>query len=355
MKKILIVGKEVSGFGGMETVFKTTYDELSKEKYDVSFVFFNELNSNSVVNDDWLCSRCYSRITSIFKNKKLKRLHMALKLGRFLKKSKPDYVIAYDPIGCFISRYAMRFSFVNIPLFSWSHFSIKHTYKGKYLLLANKHLSICDAITRQFIKQGVNEDDIYTIYNPIKRQDNTISRPEKASFIYVGRVMFDGQKNVSELFKALSNLRGDWTLHIIGSGEHGDINKLKAYSKEYSFDDKVVWHGWQTNPWQYIEKNIKLVTSLVITSNYEGFGMVIAEANSYGVYVISSNCPTGPSDIITPTINGDLYQSGDVISLTEKLQSLTDNPNLPNSSDIKLSVEKFYIDNYMNSIKDALK
>lgn len=85
MKKILIVGKEVSGFGGMETVFTTTYDELSKEKYDVSFVFFNELNSNSVVNDDWLCDRRYSRITSIIKNKKIKRLHMALKFGFLLK------------------------------------------------------------------------------------------------------------------------------------------------------------------------------------------------------------------------------------------------------------------------------
>lgn len=249
----------------------------------------------------------------------------------------------------------MNFSFINIPLFSWTHFSIKHTYKSKYLLLADKHLSICDEITRQFINLGVNSDDTYTIYNPIKRQNNTISRPDSASFIYVGRIMFEGQKNISELFKALSNLKGDWKLHMIGSGEHDDIDKLKKLSREDSFDDRVVWHGWQTNPWQYIEENIKLVTSLVITSNYEGFGMVIAEANSYGIYAISSNCPTGPSDIITPKINGDLYQCGDISSLTGKLQSLIDNPNLPDSSDIKLSVENFYLENYVANLKNILQ
>ena len=39
--------------------------------------------------------------------------------------------------------------------------------------------------------------------------------------------------------------------------------------------------------------------------------MVLCEANSYGIYTVSSDCPTGPADIIRPYVNGELYPAGD--------------------------------------------
>ena len=48
--------------------------------------------------------------------------------------------------------------------------------------------------------------------------------------------------------------------------------------------------------------------------------MVLCEASSYGIFCISSNCPTGPEDIITPELNGLLYPVKDVASLANHLQ-----------------------------------
>ncbi|MBW5406034.1 glycosyltransferase [Morganella morganii] len=353
--KIIITGRNISGFGGMETVFSTFSKLLtgSDKKYQISFVFFNELNN--VVNDVWLGNNIFTRLNSSLKNGKLKRISFAYQFSLIIKKTEPDYIIAFDSVGCYISRLALRLSFKNIPLFSWNHFSVYGSYKAKYLLMADKHLSISNGISQQLSAMGASSSDIYTIYNPVPAQERTIFCGNETNFLYLGRVMSGGQKNMNELFLALSYVSDDWTLHIVGSGDESEIMILKNLAHELKISEKIIWHGWQPEPWSYVENEIKNVSAIVLTSTYEGLPMVLCEANSYGIYIVSSDCPTGPSDIVCNYKNGELYPVGDYKKLSHILNKIVRKEVIPDPNVIKNSISKFYDGEYLSRILGILK
>ncbi|XAG64319.1 glycosyltransferase [bacterium 19GA11TI05] len=353
--KIIITGRNISGFGGMETVF-STFSELltgTDKKYQISFVFFNELNN--VVDDTWLKNNSFIRLNSSLKNGKLKRISFAFQFSSIIKKTKPDYIIAFDSVGCYISRLALHLSLKKVPLFSWNHFSIPGSYKAKYLLMADKHLSISSGISQQLSDMGVSLSDIYTIYNPVHMQEKTITSDNKTSFLYLGRVMSGGQKNMNELFRALSGVNDNWILHIVGSGDDYEVATLKKLAHELKINKKIIWHGWQPNPWNYVENEIKNISAIILTSTYEGFPMVLCEANSYGIYIVSSDCPTGPSDIVLDHKNGELYPIGDCKKLSTILNRIACKETTPDPLIIKKSISKFYSTEYLHQISSIFK
>lgn len=351
MKKVLIIGYNLGGFGGMETVFKKSINILASHAIRSEFIFFNE--GNNKVNDDWLVDCKYRRLSSKIKNTKLRRMSYAVQLARILKQEKPDIIISYDTVCCYIANLARKIVRSKVYIYSWIHFSLNNLYKSIYLHKADYHLSISSGITRYMLDMGIDRENIFTIYNPITENNIIIPRNDKIRFLYVGRLVAYAPKNVNELFYALSKLNGDWTLDIVGDGEDTDF--LKSLALELKIATKINWHGWQKDAWSYIKENIKYTSALVLTSISEGFPMVLCEASSYGIFCISSNCPTGPEDIITPESNGLLYPVKDVASLANHLQSIIDGRLLPTHNEIKNAITKFNDENFANRLLSALK
>lgn len=347
MSKILFVSYDLAGKGGIESVSKKLTYLLDENKCSSEFIFIRDKNSNSIIDDLWLQNIKFNRITSNITNTKLRRLHFSFLLAKYLRKNKFDVIVSLCPLSCYIVNLSKKFCFTKTPLFSWIHGALQYQYKKEYLKKANKHLAISSGIANELIDIGINKKDISIIFNPVTKQDAIIKRPESISnFLYVGR-MDNNQKNINELIYALSNLKEEWHLDFIGDGP--DKDAIQQLAKEKEINDRITWHGWKQDPWHFVINNIHNVTALVLTSKYEGFGMVLAEANSYGIYCISSNCEAGPIDIIKNNINGQLYEPGNTMQLTLILKETTQK-NLPDYDSIKSAINEFYDSNYINKV-----
>ena len=83
--------------------------------------------------------------------------------------------------------------------------------------------------------------------------------------------------------------------------------------------------------------------------------MVLIEGASRGLFLISSDCPTGPSDIVSSQ-NGTLYPLGDFNSLSKKITNIIEHKNqLPSQDQIRGSVHQFHYDEYVNNVVKALQ
>lgn len=349
MSKVLFVSYDLAGKGGIEVVSKKLSQLLIKKGYYNEFIFISDkkVNKNTIIDDSWLEGLIFNRITSDIKNNKLRRLYFSFLLAKYLRKNKFDVIVGLCPLSCYIVNLSKKISFIKTPLFSWIHGALQYQYKKEYLKKANKHLAISSGIANGLIDIGINKKDISIIFNPVTKQSTTIKRPESISnFLYIGR-MENSQKNINELICSLSNLKEEWHLDFIGDGP--DRDSIQQLAKEKEINDRITWHGWKEAPWHFVINNIHGVTALILTSKYEGFPMILGEALSRGIYCISSNCDSGPEDIIKDNINGQLYEPGNTMRLTSIIKETTQN-NLPDYDSIKSSINDFYDSNYINKV-----
>jgi UDP-D-galactose:(glucosyl)LPS alpha-1,6-D-galactosyltransferase len=129
------------------------------------------------------------------------------------------------------------------------------------------------------------------------------------------------------------------------------MERCQAYGRELGIDERIVWHGWQADPWGYVRERIGPVSALLLTSAFEGFGMTLVEAMSYGIYCISSDCPSGPADIIREGVNGKLYAPGDLRTFQGLLQQVIDTGVQVDQEGIKRAIDGFYVDRYYRNFR----
>lgn len=114
----------------------------------------------------------------------------------------------------------------------------------------------------------------------------------------------------------------EWSLDIFGQGNQTDYRQLMV---ELGIDtDRCHLNG----PVEDVVKVYQDSSIFVLSSRFEGFGMVLVEAMACGLPVVSFDCPAGPDEIITDGVDGLLVPSGDVHALAEKLMVLMSDENL---------------------------
>ncbi|PHM72727.1 glycosyltransferase [Xenorhabdus kozodoii] len=351
-KKIMIVGFELGGLGGTETVCKKLYNLLNRCS-DINFVFLKQERKEN--NHDWLENITYCILECYQKNTPLRRYIFSYKLSRIIKKQRPDVIISIDAISCYISNIANKLAFGKVKTFSWIHLSLFSAYKAKFVLKSENHLSISNGNTEYLINNGVSKEKIFTIFNPFEKKEEIILRPNNVTkFIFIGRILAKEGKNLQEMFNALAMVRGDWELHIIGTGASEDMIFLEKLSDNLNLSKNIFWHGWIKNPWDFVQRKVVEVSALLLTSKNEGFPMVLGEAISYGIYCISSDCQTGTTDIIKPYRNGELYPVGDVLKLSYILQNVISKNEFPGYNEIKNTINDIYDDKYILKVKSIL-
>lgn len=143
--------------------------------------------------------------------------------------------------------------------------------------------------------------------------------------IAVGRL--DYQKGFDRLVKAwdlISNTGrfSDWRLDIFGQGEWHDM--LQSMIEERGLESSLKLN----KPTNDIGKEYSESSLIVMTSNYEGFGMVLVEAMSCGVPAVAFDCQCGPRDIVRHGERGLVVKNGDIEGLAEAMMTLMEDEEL---------------------------
>ena len=183
--------------------------------------------------------------------------------------------------------------------------------------------------------------NVEVIHNPLSFVPGKQSNCNNKQVIAVGRYM--PQKGFDRLipaWKIVSEKHPDWKLRIYGDGMREElqkqINNLGVSST------CILEHSVQNIIDKYCESSI-----FVLSSRFEGFGMVITEAMICGVPPVSFTCPCGPRDIIEDGIDGLLVENGDIHGLADKISYLIDNEKTRKQMGQKAhdNVKRFKIEN----------
>jgi UDP-D-galactose:(glucosyl)LPS alpha-1,6-D-galactosyltransferase len=342
----------VSGKGGVETATRNLIAGFNELGDETRLFLLGSCRDNG-----WLDGVEYTQFGNPQEPRLRRLMRYAFGAIRAVREWCPDAIICSDVttiqmarLGRFVSGRART------RIASWIHYPVANVRLKEKLCNADLHLAISGLIAEDLkVLIPRQQDRVFTIFNAVDTKvTGLIPRPSSASFLYVGRLTFDDQKRVNDLLEAVSLLRGKWTLKIVGapsSEERGDGPRLKALASELGLDDRVEWVGWQKSAWS----TAGATTALVMPSAWEGFPMVLIEALAHGTVCVSSDCKSGPSEIIKSGQNGWLFPVGDVRQLASHLQRLVDAPEeLPAQEAVQKTAGRYSPPAVAQRAKDAL-
>ena len=266
-----------------------------------------------------------------------KQLHKK-RLSALLEKEKADIVVSLYPSESSFIPDIKDGSKKVLEIHYCKFFRLQYGRKGLLGLIDRQRTLQDERIVRRFDKFVVltNEDrgywgdlpNIEVIPNAAMFVADRYSDVSTKRVIAVGRL--DYQKGFDRLIQAWeivykSGKYNDWRLDIFGQGEWKDM--LLRMIDEKGLNGSA----FINRPTKNIGREYADSAMLVMSSNYEGFGMVLVEAMSCGLPVVSFDCKCGPKDIIRDGENGLIIPNGDIKALAEGMMRLMENNDIRKS------------------------
>ncbi|PSV36628.1 hypothetical protein C9J44_09700 [Photobacterium sp. GB-27] len=206
-------------------------------------------------------------------------------------------------------------------------FKFKRKLKRK---IKDKHVLCVSQGIRKFVKEHAasSYSSLSTIYNSFNIEKiNRLAGSESVYplpndyIVFVGRL--EKQKNLLLLLDVLLKMKSNIPLIIIGQGRLEEAIMKRA--RELGIQERVVIYPFCQNPYPIIKK----AKVLVLTSLHEGLPTVLIEALILGTPVLSTNCPTGPSEILVDDLKKYLVDSYDAEIIAKRVDDLLlDNINI---------------------------
>jgi N-acetylgalactosamine-N,N'-diacetylbacillosaminyl-diphospho-undecaprenol 4-alpha-N-acetylgalactosaminyltransferase len=346
--KVAILIYSLAG-GGAERVVSLLLPKLM-QIYDVKLVLMNDTIEYDIPKDLQID---YLENSDAYESGLLKLLKIPILTYRYYKYckkhsidlslsllSRPNYINSLSSLflkkrKTVISERSMasiHYSYKNLQSLV-NRFLIRYTYLFADLIIANSQGNAED-LKKSF---NLNKIPIKRIYNPVDIDKIDLLKREsindfnfddkKFNFITIGRL--DKGKNHILMLKAMRHI-DNANLIIIGDGILK--SELNAFIDKYDLTNKVFLLGKKKNPYKYIYKS----DVFVFTSNHEGFPNVLLEALACELPVISTDCQSGPREILAPDTSflkqlsnkienakyGILIPTNNEVLLTKALQNI---------------------------------
>jgi glycosyltransferase involved in cell wall biosynthesis len=364
-RKVLFLIPNLSG-GGAERVMSNLLNYFSNV-FKVVAVFFNNNHVYPLPNN----CKVYYLDNDLPRIGFIKKLMRIIYLRNVIKKEKLDVALSFLA-NLYLITSAIFPRRLNVKLIIAEHNTIS------YILKFSKNKTLKKILSKALYKKvdniiavskGVKEDlvknfnlpqeKIKVIYNPHdidKIQELTreqVNHPwlvdkKYPVIISVGRLTY--QKGQDILLKAFKIVSEKIESRLIILGEGPLLKQLKDLAKELGIENKVDFVGFQKNPFAFIARS----DVFVLSSRWEGFPNVLIEAMACGVPVISTDCPSGPNEVINNYENGILVPVENIKQLADAIILLLTDKKL--MLKIKTDCIKFleYLD-YKKIIKEYLE
>jgi glycosyltransferase involved in cell wall biosynthesis len=162
------------------------------------------------------------------------------------------------------------------------------------------------------------------IYNPLNKNEIIQNSKKKINFSFfknfkylkiINVARFLDQKDHMTLLRAMKLIKNKLKFRLLIIGEGKNKEKIINYIKDNNLNDNIKVLDYKKNPFKYII----LSNIFILSSIYEGLPNVLLEAICLKKFVISSNCPTGPAEILNDGKGGLLFKVQDHNDLAKKI------------------------------------
>jgi glycosyltransferase involved in cell wall biosynthesis len=262
-------------------------------------------------------------------------------LVRYLQRVQPSALLACTDGANVVALWAKRLAGSPVRLLISTHTSVSHNARqatqarGRLIPhFVRRFYHWADAVIA--VSQGVADDlavtaqldreQIRVIYNPVDTKgivelakaplDHPWFGPaEPPVIVSAGRLT--RQKDYPTLIRAFGLVRQRRSARLLILGEGADRAGLEALARDLGVEADLSLPGFVANPYPFMAA----ARLFVLSSAWEGFGNVLIEAMALGTPVISTDCPSGPSEILGQGRYGRLVPVGDHVALAQAIES----------------------------------
>lgn len=325
--KIVYVLRDITDYGGIQQVTCLLINSLLHERKNYTISTVSLYNKYAVpafkLNDDVTNYTLFEKEVDT----KKQFINIKCRLKKILRNLNPDIIVVQ---GIAFTNYLSHSIFQNSRVVACEHGH--YHMSGKYglhwfgikraLKYADAVVTLTDLDARNYREQSSSKTIIKRIYNPCIYSSDFINTDHSDSKIIVSCGTLDSIKRFDHAVNAAQKVfskHPDWKWYIYGDGE--THSKLQDLINQKNLKEHVILKG--------NEKNKNLIYGdkafLVVTSKFEGFGMVLIEAMQYCLPVVSYNVDYGPKEIIEDGVNGFLVADGNVDALSSAIIKLIEN------------------------------
>ena len=264
-----------------------------------------------------------------FTSRNIKYLFCLIKLFFFLLCTNKEKIIFSFQANIYAILIAKLFNIkiivrANSSPLGWSNNKLKFLIFKKIISLANGVVVNSEDFKKIFDKKFQLSSKC--IFNPLDKKNilkmsqekvpNIFSVNRKTKLINVGR--FVDQKDQITILKSIKYIKDKFKIdsfEVVIIGKGCLKNKLKNFIDKNDLQNEITLLDYKKNPYPYI----KQADIFLLSSKYEGLPNVLLEAAAMKKFIISSNCSTGPREILSDGKFGNLFKVGDYKKLSTLL------------------------------------